>query len=53
MGLVESRVQRPSLREISGLGLFFDLRSVKEHAITHRDAYSLSSLMVKGILDIS
>ena len=53
MGLVESRVQRPLLREIIGLGLFFDLRPMKEHAITHRDACRLSSLMVRDILDIS
>ena len=53
MGLVESRVRRPSLREITGLDLFFSLRPVKEHANTHRDACSLSSLKVKAMLDIS
>ena len=53
MGLVESRVQRPSLRKIACLGLFFDLRPMKEHAIAHRDACSLSSLKVRGTLDIS
>ena len=53
MGLVEFYVQRPSLREIIGLGLFFSLRSVKERSITHRDVCSLSSLMVRGILVIS
>ena len=53
MGLVESRFLRPSLREIVGLGLFFGLRPVKEHAIMHRDACSLSFLKVRGTLDIS
>ena len=37
MGLVESRLRRPSLKEITGLGLFFGLRPMKEHAIMHRD----------------
>ena len=47
--------RRPSLREIVGLGLVlvFGLRLVKEHAIAHRDACSLSSLKVRGALDIS
>ena len=53
MRLVESRVRRPSLREITGLGLFFGLRPEKEHTIMHRDACSLSSFKVRGILDIS
>ena len=53
MRLVESRVLRPSLREIIGLVLFFDFRLVKEHAIVHRDVCGLSSLKVRGILDIS
>ena len=53
MGLVESRLRRPSLKEITGLGLFFGLRPMKEHAIMHRDLCSLSSLMVRGILEIS
>ena len=34
------------------LGLVFRLRVVKEHVITHRDACSLSSLMVRGIFVI-
>ena len=53
MGLVESQVLRPSLREIAGLGLFFGLRPVKEHAIVHKDVCSLSSLKVRGTLNIS
>ena len=53
MGLVESWDQRPSLREITGLGLFFGLRFVKEHVIAYKDACSLSSLKVRGTLDIS
>ena len=53
MGLVESRVRRLSLREIAGLVLFFGLRPVKEHVIAHRDACILSSLKVRGTLDIS
>ena len=52
MGLVKSWVQRPPLREIAGLGLFFGLRLVKEHDIVHRDVYSLSSLKVRGTLEI-
>ena len=35
------------------MGLFFDLRLVKEHVIAHRDACSLSSLKVRGTFDIS
>ena len=35
------------------LGLVPRLRAVKEHAIMHGDAYSLSSLKVRGILIIS
>ena len=50
---MKSQVRRTSLREITGLGLFFGLKSIKEHAITHRDACSLSSLIVRSILDIS
>ena len=53
MGLVECWVLRLSLREIVGLGLFFGLRPVKEHVIVHRDVCSLSSLKVRGTLDIS
>ena len=53
MRLVESWVRRPSLREIIGLGLFFNLRLVKEHAIVYMDAFSISSLRVGGILYIS
>ena len=37
MGLVESRLRRPSPKEITGLGLFFGLRPMKEHTIMHRD----------------
>ena len=33
-------------------GLVLDFRSVKEHAIVHKDACSLSSLKVRGILNI-
>ena len=39
MGLVESRVRRPLLREVIGLGLFFGLRPMKEHTIRMRVAY--------------
>ena len=53
MGLVESQVLRSSLREIVGLGLFFGLRPLKECAIAHRDACSLSSIKVRGTLYIS
>ena len=53
MGLVKSRDHRPSLREIAGLGLFLGLRPTKEHTITHRGVFSLSSLKEKGTLDIS
>ena len=53
MGLVESRVRRPSLREIADLGMFFGLRSMKEQVIAYRDVCSLSSLKVRGTLDIS
>ena len=53
MGLVESRVRRPSLREIACLGLFFGLRPMKEHAIAHRDACTLLSLKVRNTLGIS
>ena len=48
MGIVEYQVQRPSLREIVGLGLFFGLRPLNEHVIAYRDACSLSSLKVRG-----
>ena len=51
--LVESRGQKPSLRERVGLGLFMGLRPMREHTITHREACSLSSLKESGILDIS
>ena len=53
MKLVESWDQKPSLRDKVGLGLFMGLRSMREHVITHRDEYSLSSLKEKGILEIS
>ena len=53
MGLVESQDQEPSLRDTKGLGLFMGLRAIREHAITHRDMCSLSSLKEKCILDIS
>ena len=36
----------------SKLGLIFGLRLMKEHFIAHRDACSLSSLKVRGTLDI-
>ena len=52
-GLVESRDQKPSLRDKVGLSLFMGLRAMREHAIMHRDAYCLSSLKEKGTLDIS
>ena len=53
MGLVESRVRKPLLKEIADLGLFFGLRPMKEHVILYRNACSLSSLKVRGTLDIS
>ena len=53
MGLGESRVRRTSLRASTGLGLFMGLRPMKEHAIMHKDACSLSSLKEMGTLDIS
>ena len=53
MGLVESQVGGPSLRESAGLGSFVGLRPMRKHAITHRDACSLSSLKGKGTLNIS
>ena len=40
-------------RAVTSLSLFFGLRMMKEHAIMHRDACSLLSFMVRGILDIS
>ena len=40
-------------RDKVGLGLFIGLRPMREHAITHRDGCSLSSLKEKGTLDIS
>ena len=52
MGLVESKVQKPLLRESAILGLFMGLMHMREHTITHRDACSLSSLKEKGTLDI-
>ena len=36
-----------------GLGLFMGLRHIRIHAITQRDACSLSSLKEMGIFDIS
>ena len=36
-GLVESRDQNLSLRDKVGLGLFMDLRPMREYAITHKD----------------
>ena len=53
MRLVESRDQKPLLRDKVGLGLFMGLRAMREHAIRHRDACSLSSLKERGTLDIS
>ena len=50
--LVESRDQKPSLRDKVGLGLFIALRAMREYAITHRDACSLSSLKEMGTLGI-
>ena len=35
------------------LGFVLWLKVVKEHVIMHRDACGLSSIMVRGILDIS
>ena len=52
-GLVESQDQDPTLRDKEGLGLFMGLRAMREHAITHRNVFSLSSLKEKGTLDIS
>ena len=52
MGLVESRDQKPSLRYKAGLGLSMGLRPMREHAKTHKDACSLSSLKKRGPLDI-
>ena len=49
---MESWVQRPLLRDSTGLGLFMGLRPIREHAITHKDACSLSSLIERGTLDI-
>ena len=34
------------------LGLVLQLKVMKEHAIMHRDTFILSSLMVRGTLDI-
>ena len=50
---VLGRHKNPSLRDKIGLGLFMGLRPMREHAITHRDACSLSSLKERGTLDIS
>ena len=52
MGLVESQVQRPPLKGSAGLGLFMGLGPMREHAITHRDAYSLSSLNERATINI-
>ena len=41
------------LRESVGLCLFMGLRPTREHAITHRDVCSLSSLNERDTLDIS
>ena len=41
MGLVQSRGPKPSLRDKAGLGLFMNLRPMREHTITHKDACSL------------
>ena len=51
-GIVESRDQELSLRDKVSLGLFMSLRPIREHAITNRDACSLSSLKERGTLDI-
>ena len=53
MRLVESRDQKPSLRDAVGLGLFMGLRAMREYAITHRDVCSLSFLKERCTLDIS
>ena len=53
MGLVESRVQRPSLRDSEVLGLFIGLRLMREDTMTHKDGCSLLSLKEMGTLDIS
>ena len=53
IGLVESQDQKPSLRDIVGLGLFMGLRHMRIHVITHRDACNLSSVKEMGTLDIS
>ena len=49
---MESRDSKPSLRDKVGLGLFMGLRLMKEQAITHRGACSLSSLKKRATLDI-
>ena len=52
-GLVESQDQKPSLKDKVGLGMFMGLRAIREHAITHIDACSLSSIKDRSTLDIS
>ena len=50
--LVKLWNKKPSLRDKVGLGLFIDLRAMREHTKTHRDGSSLSSLKEWGTLDI-
>ena len=52
MGLVDSRDQRPLLREKADLGFFFGLWPMREHTIKHGDACTLSSLKERGTIDI-
>ena len=49
---MEPRVQRPSLRESTGLSLSMGLGPMRKHAIMHSDACSLSSLNERDTVDI-
>ena len=51
--LVESRDQKPLLRDKVYLGLFMGLRHMRIHVIKNKDACSLSSLKEMDTLDIS
>ena len=48
MGLVESRDQKPSLRDKEDFGLFMGLRAIREHVIMHGDACNLSFFKERG-----
>ena len=48
MGLVESRHQKPSLRDKEDFGLFMGLRDIREHVIMHGDVCNLSFFKERG-----